>query len=277
MLTPQQLAHWKATGQKFAVLTAGDYTMAKLIAAAGVPVILVGDSLGQVMLGYPSTQPVTMEEMIHHTRAVVRGAGAALVVADLPFMSYQVSVEEAVRNAGRLVKEGGAHAVKLEGGADFSEVIRAIVRAGIPVMGHIGLRPQSVLQQGGYRTQGADAAGRKQLLADGRAVEKAGAFAVVLEKTEAATAGALTRALPIPVIGIGAGPHCDGQVLVTYDVLGLFPDFTPPFVKQYARLGDVAKVALVAFDADVRLGKFPEKSPAVSAKGKETPRKAKKG
>jgi len=260
MLTPQQLAHWKATGQKFAVLTAGDYTMAKLIAAAGVPVILVGDSLGQVMLGYPSTQPVTMEEMIHHTRAVVRGAGAALVVADLPFMSYQVSVEEAVRNAGRLVKEGGAHAVKLEGGADFSEVIRAIVRAGIPVMGHIGLRPQSVLQQGGYRTQGADAAGRKQVLADGRAVEKAGAFAVVLEKTEAATAGALTRALPIPVIGIGAGPHCSGQVQVLNDLAGMNPDFHPKHAKMYADVYSVLKGAIQNYAEEVRSGKFPPKS-----------------
>jgi 3-methyl-2-oxobutanoate hydroxymethyltransferase len=183
----------------------------------------------------------------------------------MPFMSYQVSVEDAVRHAGRLVKEGGAHAIKLEGGADFTEVIRAIVRAGIPVMGHIGLRPQAVHQFSGHRTQGTDPAGRKQLLADGRAVEKAGAFAVVIEKTEAAATGAVTRALRIPVIGCGAGPDCDAQVLVTYDVLGLFPDFTPPFVKQYARLGDAAKIALAAFDADVRTGKFPEKSPAVAS------------
>jgi 3-methyl-2-oxobutanoate hydroxymethyltransferase len=275
MVTLQNLAHWKATGQKFAMLTAGDYTLAKLIAAAGVPVILVGDSLGQVMLGYPSTQPVTLEEMIHHTRAVVRGAGAALVVADMPFMSYQVSVEDAVRSAGRLVKEGGAQAVKLEGGADFSDVIRGIVRAGIPVMGHIGLRPQSVVQQGGYRTQGTDAAGRRQLLADGRAVEKAGAFALVIEKTDGAAAGAVTRALRIPVIGCGSGPACDAQVLVTYDVLGLFPDFTPPFVKQYARLGDAAKIAMTAFDLDVRLGKFPGRPRSASAPA--GPRKAKRG
>ena len=279
MITLRQLSHWKSTGQKFAVLTAYDYTFAKIVSAAGVPVILVGDSLGHVILGYSSTQPVTMEDMLHHTRAVVRGAGGALVVADMPFMSYQVSVEEAVRNAGRLAKEGGAHAVKVEGGADLADVVRGIVRAGIPVMGHIGLRPQSVHLQGGYRTQGVDAAGRKQILADARAVEKAGAFAVVIEKTDAATAGAVTRALRIPVIGCGSGPACDAQVLVTYDVLGLFPDFTPPFVKQYARLGDAAKIALAAFDADVRTGKFPGKPPAAAAKkssGTSTV-KAKKG
>lgn len=278
MITLRQLAHWKATGQKFAVLTAYDYTFAKLVAAAGVPVILVGDSLGQVMLGYPSTQPVTLEEMIHHTRAVMRGAGTTLVVADMPFMSYQVSVEDALRNAGRLVKEGGAQAVKLEGGADFAEVIRAIVRAGIPVMAHIGLRPQSVHQYG-YRTQATDAAGRRQLLLDAKAVEKAGAFAVVVEKAEASATGAVTRALHIPVIGCGSGPDCDAQVLVTYDVLGLFPDFTPSFVKQYARLGDAARIALSAFDADVRTGKFPAKTPApaVSTKDSRGNGKRKKG
>jgi 3-methyl-2-oxobutanoate hydroxymethyltransferase len=257
MITIRQLAQWKESGEKFTMLTAYDYTMAALVAKAGIPVALVGDSLGQVVLGYSSTLPVTMEDMIHHTRAVVRGAAGCLVVTDMPFMSYQVSVEDAVRNAGRLMKEGGAHAVKLEGGADMVPVIQAIVRADIPVMAHIGLCPQAV-HQCGYRTQAVDAAGRKQLLADARAVEKAGAFAVVIEKTEHAAAREVTRVLKIPTIGCGSGPYCDGQVLVTYDVLGLFQDFTPCFVKRYAQLGDAAMTALTAFAADVRAGKFPE-------------------
>lgn len=259
-ITVRHLRQWKAAGEKFAVLTAYDYSLARWVAQAGIPVILVGDSLGQVMLGYSSTLPVTMEDMVRHTAAVVRGAGDCLVVADMPFLSYQVCVEEAVRNAGRLVKEGGAHAVKVEGGRDRVPVISALVRADIAVMGHIGLTPQAIHQLGGYRTQAADDAGRRALVADARAVADAGAFAVVIEKVPDAAGAAVTRAVKIPTIGIGAGPHCDGQVLVTHDLLGLFGDYTPPFVKRYAQLGDAAVAAVTAFAADVRAGKFPEKS-----------------
>ncbi len=258
MITLRQLAQWKKTGEKFTMLTAYDYTVAVLLARAQVPVMLVGDSLGNVVLGHRTTLPVTLEDMIHHTRAVVRGSGEALVVVDMPFMSYQVSVEDAVRNAGRLIKEGGAHAVKLEGGVDMVPVIQAIVRADIPVMAHIGLCPQAIHQVGGYATQAVDAAGRKRLLADARAVEKAGAFAVVIEKTDHASAREVTRALRIPTIGCGSGPGCDGQVLVTYDLLGLFVDFTPCFVKRYAELGADAIKAVQAFSSDVRAGVFPQ-------------------
>ena len=256
-ITIRNLAQWKAQGKKFAMVTAYDYTLAKLVAQAGVPVILVGDSLGQVMLGYNTTLPVTMEDMLHHTAAVVRGAAPCLVVADMPFLSYQISVEEAVRNAGRLIKESGAQAVKLEGGKDLAPVVSALTRAGIAVMGHIGLRPQSIHQLGGYQTQAADPAGVRQLRADGRALEAAGAFALVIEKVPTQAAGAVRRELGIPVIGCGSGPDCDAQVLVTYDLLGLFTDFTPPFVKRYAALGEEAVKALRAFSTEVEQGSFP--------------------
>jgi len=257
-ITTRHLAEWKQKGEHFAVLTAYDYSMAKLVAKANIPVVLVGDSLGQVILGYSSTLPVTLENMIHHTAAVVRGAPECLVVADMPFLSYQVSREEAVRNAGRLIKEGGAQAVKLEGGEDMAEVVAALVRADIAVMGHVGLTPQAVHQLGGYRTQAVDEAGQQKLLADAEALEKAGAFAVVLEKIPAAAAEKVTRTLSIPTIGCGAGPACDGQVLVTYDILGLFGDFKPSFVKRYAELGQAAVDAMAAFRQDVASGAFPE-------------------
>ncbi len=239
------------------MLTAYDYSLAVLVAKAGIPVVLVGDSLGQVMLGHASTLPVTLEDILHHARAVVRGAPGCLVVADMPFGSYQISIPEAVSNAVRLVKESGAQAVKLEGGADMAPVIAAITRADVAVMAHIGLTPQAVHQLGGYRTQATDLAGRKRLLADARAVAAAGAFAVVIEKVPDTAAAAVTRALSIPTIGIGAGPNCDGQVLVAHDLLGLFLDYTPPFVKRYARLGETAIQAMAGFASDVASGKFP--------------------
>ncbi|MCD4814553.1 3-methyl-2-oxobutanoate hydroxymethyltransferase [bacterium] len=258
-ITVRHLAQWKNQQERFAVLTAYDYAMAQWVAQAKIPVILVGDSLGQVMLGHASTLPVTMDAMVHHTAAVVRGAGECLVVADMPFLSYQVCSEDAVRNAGRLIQEAGAHAVKLEGGEDMAAVIRALVRADIAVMGHIGLTPQAVHQLGGYRTQAVDEAGRQTLLADARAVEAAGAFAVVLEKVPAQAAREVTEALSIPTIGIGAGPDCDGQVLVTHDILGLFGDYKPSFVKRYAELGQAAVKAMATFQQEVKTGQFPEK------------------
>lgn len=259
-ITIKHIQQFKQQQEKFTVLTAYDYTMAKLVQQAEVPVVLVGDSLGQVMLGYPSTLPVTMEQMIHHTAAVVRGAAQCLVVADMPFMSYQTSIGEAVAQAGRLIKEGGAQAVKLEGGRDYRDVIAAIVRAGIPVMGHIGLRPQSVNQLGGYQTQATTAGEAKLLLEDALAVAQAGAFSVVLEKVAPTAARKVTKALTIPTIGIGAGEACDGQILVSYDLLGLFSDYVPPFVKQYAMLGSQAVAAMKRFQHDVRQGRFPGKT-----------------
>ncbi|MBN1595001.1 3-methyl-2-oxobutanoate hydroxymethyltransferase [candidate division FCPU426 bacterium] len=255
--TTRHLAEWKAKGERFTMLTAYDYSWARLVSAAGVPVILVGDSLGQVVLGYKNTLPVTMADMVHHTAAVVRGAPESLVVADMPFLSYQVSTTDAIRNAGRLIQEGGAQAVKLEGGEDMAEVVAALVRADIAVMGHIGLTPQAVHQLGGYRTQAVDEAGQQRLLADARALEQAGVFALVLEKVPAAAAAAVTQALAIPTIGCGAGPACDGQVLVTYDLLGVFSDYKPSFVKRYAELGKTAVEAMSAFCEEVRNGIFP--------------------
>ncbi len=258
-ITVRHLAEWKAKRERFSMLTAYDYSLAQWVAKAGIPVILVGDSLGQVMLGHSSTLPVTMEDMLRHTAAVVRGAPQCLVIADLPFLSYQISREEAVRNAGRLVQTGGAQGVKLEGGEDMADTVAAIIRADIPVMGHVGLTPQAVHQLGGYQTQATDEAGERQLLADARALEAAGVFAVVLEKVPARAAAQVTAALSIPTIGCGAGPDCDGQVLVTHDILGLFGDFTPPFAKRYAELGQAAAEAMKAFDQDVQSGRFPAK------------------
>lgn len=271
-ITVRDLTKWKKNKEPFTMLTAYDYSMAKLVARAGIPVILVGDSLGQVMLGYSSTLPVTMEQMIHHTAAVVKGAPECLIVADMPFMSYQVSIEEAVYNAGRLIKEGGAHAVKLEGGQDMADVVAALVRADVAVMGHVGLTPQAVHQLGGYQTQAIDTAGEKELLADAKAVEAAGAFSVLMEKVPEAAATKVTKALKVPTIACGAGRGCDGQVLVTYDLLGLFSDYVPPFVKQYADLGQTAVKAMKAFNQDVQKGLFPEieKKPKkiIKSKGK---------
>jgi len=260
-VTVPELRRKKERGEKIAVLTAYDATMARLLDRAGVDALLVGDSLGMVVLGHETTLPVTMEQMIHHTQAVSRGATRALVIADMPFLSYQVSAEEAVRNAGRLLKEGGAAAVKLEGGQPIVDVVKRLVDIGIPVMGHLGLLPQSVNRIGGYGKQATSPADAEALANDARRLEEAGAFAIVLEQIPADLARAVTGSLSIPTIGIGAGPDCDGQVLVSYDMLGLFDGFVPSFVKQYAHLAETVVEAARTYVADVREKQFPA-SPA---------------
>lgn len=255
--TAATFAAAKAKGEKLSMLTAYDYSTAKLEDESGINGILVGDSLGNVVLGYEDTVSVTMEDMIHHGAAVARGAKNALVVVDMPFMSYEVTIEEAVRNAGRLMKEGRAGAVKLEGGVRVAEQIRAIVKAGIPVMGHIGLTPQSINVFGGFKVQGKSEEAARALLADAKAVEEAGAFAVVIEAVPAALAQMITDAVSIPTIGIGAGAGCDGQILVYQDMLGMFSDFTPKFVKRYANVGEVMREAFANYAAEVASGAFP--------------------
>ncbi len=256
-VTTAELRRMKAEGRPITMLTAYDYPMARLVDAAGVDVVLVGDSVGNVVLGYTSTLPVTMDEMVHHVKAVARGVARAMVVADMPFLSYQVSTEEALRNAGRFLKEAEAQAVKLEGGREITDRVRALVAAGIPVMGHIGLTPQAVHQMGGYRVQGRDLATAKKLLDDARALEGAGAFSLVLECVPAPLAQLITEELTIPTIGIGAGPSCDGQVLVTHDLLGLYGGFAPKFVKRYAELHEAITRALAEYVREVRERKFP--------------------
>jgi 3-methyl-2-oxobutanoate hydroxymethyltransferase len=246
----------KQRGEKIAVLTAYDATMARLLDCAGVDVILVGDSLGMVIMGHQNTLEVTLDMMVHHTRAVCNGTRRALVVADMPFLTFQTGVDDAVRNAGRLIQEGGAAAIKLEGGRASSEVTARLVEVGIPVMGHIGLTPQSVHQLGGFRKITGPAA--EKLLDEARAVQQAGAFAIVLESIPTENAREITEALTIPTIGIGAGPHCDGQVLVSYDALGLFDEFTPSFVKRYAELGQETIRAAREYVDEVRSGRFPK-------------------
>ena len=255
--TVNTLLQQKKDGNKITMLTCYDYSTAKLMEEVGVNTILVGDSLGNTMLGYEDTIQVTMEDMIHHTKAVARGAKNALVVADMPFMSYQTSVYDAVVNAGRLIKEGGAQAVKLEGGFEVTEQIKAIVDASIPVVAHIGLTPQSVNAFGGFKVQGKSEATAQKLLDEARAVEKAGAFAVVMECVPAKLAAKITEELSIPTIGIGAGAGCDGQVLVYQDMLGLFSDFTPKFVKQFANVGEIVKGAFEGYIREVQEGTFP--------------------
>jgi 3-methyl-2-oxobutanoate hydroxymethyltransferase len=243
----------RTRGVKLAVITAYDYTSARLCDEAGVDCILVGDSVGMVVQGHPTSLPVTLDEMLYHAKCVVRGVRRALVVVDMPFMTYQVSPKQAVRNAGRLLKEGGAHAVKLEGGVRMQATVRACVDAGIPVMAHVGLTPQAVHQLGGFKVQ----RNGDELLADAAAVEKAGAFALVVESVPAELGAKITAALSIPTIGIGAGPACDGQVLVFHDMLGLYPDFKPKFAKRYADLGTQVKAAVEAYCQEVREGSFP--------------------
>lgn len=247
----------KENGEKVTMLTAYDYSTAKLMDEADIDAILVGDSLGNVILGYEDTLSVTMEDMIHHTAAVARGAKNALVVADMPFMSYQASVYDAVINAGRLMKEGRANAVKLEGGASVCEQIKAITQAGIPVVAHLGLTPQSVNAFGGYKVQGKSEEAAKKLLTDALAVQEAGAFAVVLECVPSKLATVLTEKLDIVTIGIGAGNACDGQVLVYQDMLGMFTDYVPKFVKQFAQVGEVMKQAFRDYKTEVSTGVFP--------------------
>ena len=247
----------KEDGTKISMLTAYDYSTAKLMDEAGINSILVGDSLGNVVLGYEDTISVTMEDMIHHTRAVSRGAKNALVIADMPFMSYQTSVYDAVVNAGRLMKEGRANAVKLEGGTEVAPQIKAIVDAGIPVCAHIGLTPQSINRLGGNKVQGKSEAAAKKLLADALAIQEAGAFSVVIEAVPKKLAELITNKLDIPTIGIGAGAGCDGQVLVYQDMLGMFSDFTPKFVKKYASLGEIMTAAFRQYDEEVKNTSFP--------------------
>ena len=254
VLTFQQA---KKEGTRLSMLTAYDYSTAKLVDAAGINSILVGDSLGNTILGYEDTLSVTMEDMIHHTAAVGRGAKNALVIGDMPFMSYQASVYDAVVNAGRLMKEGRANAVKLEGGASVCEQIKAIVGASIPVCAHIGLTPQSINAFGGFKVQGKGEKQAQQLLDDARRVQEAGAFAVVLEGIPALLAQKITDTLDIPTIGIGAGAGCDGQVLVYQDMLGMFTDFKPKFVKHFANVGEIMTEAFKTFDQEVKEGVFP--------------------
>lgn len=249
----------KKNGERLAMLTAYDYSTAKLMDETGINGILVGDSLGNVILGYEDTISVTMEDMIHHGAAVARGTKNALVVIDMPFMSYQTSVYDALVNAGRLMKEGRAGAVKLEGGKNICHQIEAITKAGIPVMGHLGLTPQAINAFGGFKVQGKTQEAAEQLLEDALAVEKAGAFALVLECVPRKLADIITEKLTIPTIGIGAGNGCDGQILVYQDLLGMFSDFTPKFVKKYANVGEIMKDAFSAYIEDVKQGAFPEK------------------
>lgn len=256
-VTTADFRRWKEEGRPVTMLTAYDFPTARLLDEAGIDAILVGDSVGNVVLGYDSTLPVTMEEMLHHTRAVARGASRALVIGDMPFLSYQVSTAEAVRNAGRFLKEAGAQAVKLEGGQEVAETVKAIVNSGIPVMGHIGLTPQYVHQLGGYRVQGRQAEAARRLVRDAVSLAQAGVFAIVLECVPAEVAKKITATVPVPTIGIGAGVDCDGQVLVTHDLLGLYGGFSPKFAKRYTSLVEEIKQALEAFRAEVLGREFP--------------------
>lgn len=254
----QHFTQAKQQGDKFTVVTAYDYPTAVAVDQSGADIVLVGDSLGMVALGLDSTIPVTMDMMVHHAAAVRRGVSKALVTADLPFLSYHVNRETTVRNAGRLIQEGGAEAVKLEGGVEVIDSVKAVLDAGIPVMGHIGLLPQSVNKLGGYRVQGRSDEDAESLLADARALQDAGVFSVVLEAIPADLAKVITKNLDIPTIGIGAGKHCDGQVLVLSDLLGMLPGAVPKFVKSYINLADAMRVAISAYCEEVRKGNFPQ-------------------
>ena len=256
-VTIREIKRMKAKGEKIPMVTAYDYTTARLADAAGIPIVLVGDSLGMVVLGYDSTIPVTMDDMVHHVKMVARGTKNALVVADLPFMSYQIDQAQALTNAARLLQEGGAHTVKLEGGESVAETVHRIVECGIPVMGHIGLTPQSVNAFSGYRVRGRERQEAVQLLKDAKALEDAGAYAVVLELVPTPLAGLISRRLTTPTIGIGAGPDCDGQVQVLHDMLGLFTDFVPKHAKQYANLAQVIQDAFTRYSQEVQEGTFP--------------------
>ena len=255
--TIQKFQEMKRAGDKIAMLTAYDYSTAKIIDEAGVPLILIGDTLGMVMLGYETTVPVTMEEMLHHAKAVVRGTSKSLIIGDMPFMTYQVTATEAMHNAARFMQEAGCQAVKLEGGVVVADTVKRIVDCGIPVMGHIGLTPQSIHQLSGHRVQGKTADSARRLLNDAMALEQAGAFAVVLELVPSPLAKIITARLKIPTIGIGAGPYCDGQVQVIHDMLGLFTDFVPRHAKQYAKLADVIKSAVADYISETKSGVFP--------------------
>ena len=256
-ITPVEIQSMKNEGKRITMLTAYDYPMALLEDRAGIDIILVGDSLGMTVLGYENTLPVTMDEMIHHTKAVTRGAKYALIIGDMPFMSYNTSERDAILNAGRFLKEGGADAVKLEGGAGVKEVVKAVMRAGIPVMGHIGLTPQTISMLGGFKVQGRDAQSAQKIIDDALLLEEAGAFSVLLEAIPAPIAKKITERLKIPTIGIGAGVHCDGQVLVVHDLLGLFDRFTPKFAKRYVNLSELMLKAFETYKEEVLKGEFP--------------------
>ena len=256
-ITPVDIQAMKREGKRIAMLTAYDYPTALLEDRAGIEIILVGDSLAMTVLGYENTLPVTMDAMIHHTQAVTRGAKYALVIGDMPFMSYNTSERDAILSAGRFMKEGGADAVKLEGGASVKETVRAIVRAGIPVMGHIGLTPQTISMLGGFKVQGKDAQGAQKIIDDALSLEDVGAFSVLLEAVPAPIAKKVTERLNVPTIGIGAGVHCDGQVLVVHDVLGLFDRFTPKFAKRYVNLSELMLKAFDSYREEVTKGTFP--------------------
>jgi 3-methyl-2-oxobutanoate hydroxymethyltransferase len=259
-----QMKEMKQRGEKIAMLTAYDYPTAKIVDEAGIPLILVGDSLGMVMLGYDSTIPVTMEVMLHHTRAVTRAVKNAIVIGDMPFMSYQISMEQTLMNAARFIQEGGAQAVKLEGGVSVAATVRRIVDCGIPVMGHIGLTPQSIHQLGGFKAQGKTLHAAKGLIDDALALEAAGAFSIVLETIPTELSQLISRKLNIPTIGIGAGGGCDGQVQVINDMLGLFTDFVPKHAKQYASMADVMSSAVRQYAHEVKSGVFPTFKESVS-------------
>jgi len=256
-VTITDIKQMKQRKEKIPMLTAYDYVTARMVDEAGIPLILVGDSLGMVMLGYDSTIPVTIQDMLHHTKAVVRGARKALVVGDMPFMTYQISLSDALSNATRFIQEGGAQAVKLEGGEVVAEQVSRLVKCGIPVMGHIGLTPQSIHQLGGFKAQGKVATEARRLLNDALILEEAGAFAIVLECTPAPLSGLITRKLSIPTIGIGAGPGCDGQVQVISDILGLYTDFVPKHARQYARLAGEMTDAIASYMSEVESLAFP--------------------
>ena len=259
-VTIPQLTEWKKNQRKITALTAYDYTFARLLDESGIDVILVGDSAGMVAMGYENTLPVTMDEMIHHTRGVRRGVQQALLVGDMPFMSYHTSAEDTIRNAGRFIQEGGAEAVKMEGGSRVLDKISAVIQAGISVMGHVGLTPQSVHQFGGYRVQGKNYLDARQIKKDGLDLQKAGVFSLVLEGIPMELAAKITAELEIPTIGIGAGPHCDGQILVTQDMLGMNLDFAPKFIKKYGELGTAIRSAVQDYVDEVQSGGFPDEA-----------------
>jgi 3-methyl-2-oxobutanoate hydroxymethyltransferase len=263
-ITVSQIKEMKQKGEKIAMLTAYDYPTARIVDEAGIPLILVGDSLGMVVLGYESTIPVTMEEMLHHTKAVVRGTKQAMVIGDMPFMTYHISADDALRNAARFIQEGGAQAVKLEGGVTVAEKVMRIVRCGIPVMGHIGLTPQSIHQLGGFKVQGKTPEAAAGVLEDAIALEEAGAFAIVLETIPAQLAQIITERLGIPTIGIGAGIHCDGQVQVINDILGSYTEFVPKHAKQYVKLTDIIAKAVTHYQSEVKAGTFPTEKQSYS-------------
>ena len=256
-ITINQIKEMKQKGEKIAMLTAYDYSTARIVDEVGIPLILVGDSLGMVVLGYESTIPVTMEEMLHHTKAVVRGTKQAMVIGDMPFMTYHISTEDALHNAARFIQEGGAQAVKLEGGVTVAEKVSRIVECGIPVMGHIGLTPQSIHQFGGFRVQGKTPEAAIKILEDAKALEEAGAFAIVLEVVPTPLATLISQKISIPTIGIGAGAGCDGQVQVINDILGSYTDFVPKHAKQYAKLADIMSSAITEYYNEVKAGSFP--------------------